>query len=304
MPKKYLIVVAGPTAVGKTALAIDLAKHFDTDILSADSRQFYRGMDIGTAKPTVTELAAAKHYFIDNQDFTALYNVGDYEREAIKTLDSIFETKDIAIMVGGSGLYIKAVLEGLDSFPDISEATKQIVKTDFENHGLIYLQNKLQTLDPQYFTQVDIHNSSRVMRALEVCIESGLPYSSFLKKGETKRNFEPIYVLLDLNRAELYQRINDRVALMLELGLEQEAKNLHPYKDLNALQTVGYKEFFEYFDGHTTFDTAVELIKQHSRNYAKRQLTWFRKYGDWTTFSPTQTAAVIDFINKKIEEKS
>jgi tRNA dimethylallyltransferase len=304
MTKKYLIVIGGTTAVGKTAMAIELAKAFETEIISADSRQFYKQMDIATAKPSTEELASAKHYFIDNQDFKSLYTVGDFEKEALIMLDHIFKTKDIAIMVGGSGLYLKTVCEGLDDFPEISEKTRNQVRDDYEKNGLFWLQNQVKDRDFEAFKDMDHHNPNRMLRVLEVCLESGLPYSSFKAQNNVKRPFETIEILLEMDRVELYRRINDRVDVMFENGLLNEAKALYPFRDYNALQTVGYQELFDYFDGRINLDRATELIKQHTRNFAKRQVTWFKKYGNWTAFSPTQLSEIIVFIENKIKHRN
>ncbi len=293
---KYLIVVGGATATGKTALAIRLAQHFGTEILSADSRQFYREMSIGTAKPSATELQTAPHHFIDSLSVTADFSVGDFEREALATLDRIFQEHDVAILVGGSGLFLQAVCEGLDYFPEVTAETKKMVSEKVESLGLDWLQAELQRLDPVYYASVDRQNPARLRRALEVCYASGLPFSSFLGQGKNERSFIPVYLLLDLPRNELYARIEERVDQMLAAGLEAEARSLLPYRHLSALRTVGYEEFFDYFDGNTTYQEAVDKIKQHSRNYAKRQATWFRKHGAWTAFRPEQWEEIIAFL--------
>jgi len=295
---KYLIVVGGATATGKTALAIRLAQHFGTEILSADSRQFYREMSIGTAKPSAAELQAAPHHFIDSLSVTADFSVGDFEREALATLDRIFQEHDVAILVGGSGLFLQAVCEGLDYFPEVSVDTKKMVSEKVESLGLDWLQAELQRLDPVYYASVDRQNPARLRRALEVCYTSGQPFSSFLGQGKNERSFIPVYLLLDLPRNELYARIEERVDRMLAEGLEAEARSLLPYRHLSALRTVGYEEFFDYFDGNTTYQEAVDKIKQHSRNYAKRQATWFRKHGAWTAFRPEQWEEIIAFLKE------
>jgi tRNA dimethylallyltransferase len=274
---KKLIVIAGATASGKTAAALALAQQYNAPILSADSRQFYREMSIGTAKPTPYELSLAKHYFINNLSIADDYSVGDYEKEAIACLDEIYKKSDVAILVGGSGLYINAVCEGLDHFPEISTETKKQVENGYGNQGLSWLQEQLATLDPEYFQQVDQQNPARLRRALEVCLETGLPYSSFRQNKTKARNFQPVYRLIELPRQELYVRINARVDNMIAMGLEEEVRSLTPYRHKSALKTVGYEEFFEYFDGKMSLDETVEKIKQHSRNYAKRQITWFKR---------------------------
>lgn len=293
---KHLIVVGGATATGKTALAIRLAQHFGTEILSADSRQFYREMSIGTAKPSAAELQAAPHHFIDSLSVTTDFSVGDFEREALATLDRIFQEHDVAILVGGSGLFLQAVCEGLDHFPEVSADTKKMVSEKLESLGLDWLQAELQRLDPVYYASVDRQNPARLRRALEVCYASGQTFSSFLGQGKNERSFIPVYLLLDLPRSELYARIEERVDRMLEAGLEAEARSLLPYRHLSALRTVGYEEFFDYFDGNTTYQEAVDKIKQHSRNYAKRQATWFRKHGAWMAFRPEQWEEMLEVL--------
>lgn len=285
---KKLIVIGGATATGKTALAIKLAQHFGTEIISADSRQFYRGMSIGTAKPSAEELAAAKHHFIDSLDVTQSYSVGEFEQDCLHLLDTLFQTHDYVILVGGSGLFIRAVCEGLDTFPEIPEKVLQQVETGEKNGGLSWLQQQVQALDPEYFKQVDRNNPARLRRALEVCLAAGQPYSSFRSGQKQTRPFQPVYLLLDVPRPTLYARIDARVDAMVAAGLEAEARNLLPFRHLSALRTVGYEELFDYFDGLLTFHEAVDKIKQHSRNYAKRQATWFRKHGDWMMVDPLE----------------
>jgi tRNA dimethylallyltransferase len=297
---KHLIVIGGATATGKTALAIRLAQFLDTEILSADSRQFFKEMSIGTAKPTPEELAAAKHHFIDNLSIAEDYSVGDFEREALAVLDKIFLEKDVAILVGGSGLYLRAVCEGLDSFPEISPETSKKVERGEQEHGLPWLQQSLETLDPEYFKIVDQQNPARLRRAIEVCLETGRPYSSFRKNTKASRAFEPIYLLLDLPRSILYARIEARVDQMIMAGLESEVRALLPFREKSALKTVGYEEFFQYFDGEITLEEAVSKIKQHSRNYAKRQETWFRKHGAWTAFHPEDAPKILKFIKEAL----
>jgi tRNA dimethylallyltransferase len=309
---KKLIVIGGATATGKTALAIRLAQHFDTEILSADSRQFYREMSIGTAKPSPAELGAARHHFIDMLSVAEDYSVGDFERDALATLEAIFEgretakstrsaPKDVAILVGGSGLYIRALCEGLDKFPDISLETREFVDAGALNGGLSWLQNELSERDPLHFANVDKQNPARLRRALEVCFETGQPYSSFLQQGKKNpRPFQPIYILLESPRAALYSRIDARVDGMIAAGLETEVRDLLPYRHRSPLSTVGYEEFFDFFDGKTSREEAIDKIKQHSRNYAKRQGTWFSKHGDWTAFRPDQYAEILAFTESAV----
>ncbi len=297
----YLLVIGGATATGKTALAIRLAQHFGTEILSADSRQFYRGMDIGTAKPSADELAAVSHHFIDFLDITQEFSVGEYERAALQQLEIIFQQKQMAMLVGGSGLFIRAVCEGLDTFPDVSLEVKKQVAEGEQTGGLTWLQTEVSRLDPTYFTTADQQNPARLRRALEVSLSSGQPYSDFLKQEKIPRLFQPIYLLLDMPRPQLYARIDARVDAMIAMGLEVEARRLLPFRQQTALKTVGYTEFFDYFDGNIDRETAIEQIKQHSRNYAKRQATWFRKHGDWTAFQPDDWTGILKFLAQKMQ---
>jgi tRNA dimethylallyltransferase len=294
--QKYLVVIAGPTGVGKTALAINLAKHFSTKILSADSRQFYKEMSIGTAKPTPTELKEAEHLFIDTLSIHDNYSIGDFERDAIKALNELFKDHQIVFLVGGSGLYINAVLYGVDEFENVSDATKENVRKQYEEKGLTWLQEQIQTLDAEYYNTVDINNPQRLQRALEVCLETGKPYSSFLSQNKKERNFEPIKILINTDREKLYERINKRVDNMISEGLVEEAKALYPNKNLNALNTVGYKELFSHFAGEIELPAAIDLIKQKTRNYAKRQLTWFNNQDTYETFAPDDADKIKAYI--------
>lgn len=274
---KTLISVVGPTAIGKTALAIKLATHFNTEIISADSRQFFKEMQIGTAVPDDMELEQAPHHFIQHKSIHEDYNVGMFEREAIKTLDTLFKSHDVVIMVGGSGLYTDAVTKGLDDFPEIDPTIRENLKTKLALEGLQSLQEQLEYLDPLAFSTISIDNPHRIIRALEVCLGTGLPYSSFLDKKEKERHFKTITIGLKADRDVLYDRINQRVDQMMEEGLLEEVTSLMPYKHLNALNTVGYKELFKYLEGEWTLDFAVSEIKKNTRRFAKRQLTWYRK---------------------------
>jgi tRNA dimethylallyltransferase len=295
-PPKYLLVIGGATATGKTAAAVHLAQALDTAVLSADSRQFYREMSIGTAKPTVAERSGVPHHFMDFLSVTDAYSVGDFERDALQVLDVLFEKKDIAILVGGSGLFLQAVYAGMNDFPPISPETKAAVQTGETTGGLAWLQEQVAERDPAYYALVDQQNPARLRRALEVCLESALPYSAFLAHPKPERPFQPILLLLELPRPELYARINARVDGMVAEGLEDEARALLPHRHLPALRTVGYEEWFDYFDGKISREEAIEKIKQHSRNYAKRQATWFRKYGNWTAFHPDNLAGMQAWI--------
>lgn len=300
-PHNYLITITGPTAIGKTAMAIALAKHYNCNILSADSRQFYREMEIGTAVPEDAELNAAKHYFIQHKSITEAYTVGDFEREAISLLDDIYKNNNIAILVGGSGLYIDAVLKGFDDFPDINENVREEITAQYKTHGISYLQKELLNRDPIHYERVAKDNPQRLMRALEVTIGTGKPYSSFLNNKKNIRNFIPIIIGLEADREVLYGRINKRVDMMIINGLLKEVKSLLPFKNLNALQTVGYKELFDYFEGNNTLDEAIELIKRNTRRFSKRQMTWFRKTDNTKWFDyTTSPEIIINYINNTL----
>jgi tRNA dimethylallyltransferase len=294
---KTLIVIAGPTASGKTAAAIDLANYYDTVVVSADSRQFYKEMSIGTAKPTDVELAAARHYFINSHSITDTFSAGDYEKQALALLGDLFKIHDKVILVGGSGLFIKAVCEGFDEFPDALPGVREKLNADLEENGLAYLQVKLKAADSEYYQQVDIENPQRVIRALEVFESTGKPYSSFRKK---KINFRPFSVVkfgLMLPREVLYQRINHRVDEMIKQGLVEEVRALLPYRNINALNTVGYSELFDYFDGKIGLDDAIAAIKQNTRRFAKRQLTWLRKDAEINWIPADKKDLIADFIS-------
>jgi tRNA dimethylallyltransferase len=292
-----LIVVAGPTAVGKTAAAIKLAQHFNTVVVSADSRQFFREMSIGTAKPDSEELAAAKHYFINSHSITESFSVGDFEKQGLALLDELFKTYDKVIMAGGSGLYIKAICEGFDDLPVADISVRDKLNHQLEEEGIAPLQEKLKQADPDYYTQVDLNNPQRIIRALEVFETTGKPFSSFRNATISKRPFNIIKLALDMPREKLYERINLRVDLMVKQGLIDEVAALLPYRELNALNTVGYTELFDHFDGKISLDEALLLIKQNTRRFAKRQLTWFRKDKDFIWFD----AGVPDVIKQMIK---
>ena len=275
--KKILLTVVGPTAIGKTSLAIDLALHFGTEIISCDSRQFFKEMSIGTAVPSSEELAQVKHHFIQHKSIFDTYSVGDFERDAITLLKELFKQHNVVIMVGGSGLYADTVVYGLDDFPEVSPEIRNELNELYQKQGITYLQTRLKDLDPIQYTQIDVQNPQRMMRALEVCIASGKPYSSFLNKKETLRDFTNITIGLTAEREVVYNRINERVELMLENGLLIEAQTLFPHKKLNALQTVGYRELFNFFE-----------IKKNTRRFANRQYTWFHKNKDINWFEINQ----------------
>lgn len=280
MTQKKLITVVGPTASGKTSLAISIARHFGCEILSCDSRQFFREMQIGTAAPTEPELALAPHHFVHHKSIFEEYSVGDYEKDALKLLDDLYQRYENAVLVGGSGLYVNAVLKGFDSFPPIDGFVRESLQQAYDANGIDWLRERLEKLDPAYYQKVDTSNPQRMMRALEVCIGTGKPYSSFLAGNLARRPFTPVVIGLTAERELLYDRINQRVDMMISDGLVDEARRLYPYRHLNALQTVGYRELFEYFDGFIDLETAVEEIKKNTRRFAKRQLTWFRRDPD------------------------
>jgi tRNA dimethylallyltransferase len=272
-----LIVIAGPTASGKTAAAIQLAQHFNTVVVSADSRQFFREMSIGTAKPTAEELAAAPHYFINSHSITESFSVGDFERECLVLLEELFQKHQVVILAGGSGLYIKAICEGFDELPTADPAIRERLNNELSEKGLPALQERLKLVDPVYYNEVDINNPQRVIRAIEVYESSGRTFSSYRTAKTNKRTFHIIKLGLDMPREVLYGRINRRVDLMVADGLVAEVEGLLPYRHLNALNTVGYSEVFNYLDGNTDLPTAISMIKQNTRRFAKRQMTWFRK---------------------------
>ncbi len=304
MSNRSLIVILGPTAVGKTAVALELAKTLGTEILSADSRQFFREMNIGTAKPTQQELASVKHHFIDSLSVTDEYNVGMFERDALKVLEELFAKKDTAIMAGGSGLYINAVCNGFDEVPRADKEIRETLTEMYKREGISYLQNTLMKLDEEHYKKVDIKNPHRLIRAIEVCMSTGKPYSELRKGVKQKRDFTPIKIGLNMDRKKLYERINARVDAMMAEGLLEEVKALAHFrkggKQLNSLLTVGYKELFDHLEGKTELATAVELIKQNTRNFAKRQLTWFRKDPEIKWFEPEDITGILTFIKAKV----
>ncbi len=281
--KNILITIIGPTAIGKTALSIKLAQHFGCDILSCDSRQFFKEMTIGTAVPNKEELAAAPHHFIQNKSIFENYSVGDFETEALQKLEELFEKNNIQIMVGGSGLYVDAVLKGFDEFPEINSEVREQINLSYDKLGIEFLQEKLKKLDPEYYSKIEnenpqtLQNPQRMKRFVEVSLGTGKPYSSFIGKRKNDRHFSPIIIGLEAPRENMYERINKRVDIMIAEGLLEEAKTLYPNRELNALQTVGYRELFDFFDKKNTLAEAVEQIKTNTRRFAKRQMTWFKR---------------------------
>jgi tRNA dimethylallyltransferase len=300
----YLIVVVGPTAVGKTDLCVRLANHLKTEVVSADSRQFYREMNIGTAKPTTEEQQGIVHHFIDSHSIVEDYNAVAFENDALACINSIFQTHQTCLLTGGSTLYIKTITDGMDDIPDVDPEIRVSLQQMLENEGLAALLARLDTLDPTYAQQVDRANPQRVLRALEVCIGTGLPYSSFRTGAKVQRSFRMIKIGLNRDREELYQRINRRMDEMLKNGLVEEVKHLLPYKDKNALQTVGYREVFDYLDGLYDEAEMVRLLKRNSRRYAKRQLTWFQRDPEYHWFHPDQYEEIVALIEQQLGQKS
>jgi len=302
-----LIIVVGPTAIGKTAKAIELAKYFGCEIISADSRQFYQEMTIGTAVPSAEELSAVKHHFVQHISINDSYSVGQFERDTLSCLDSLFEKNQTQIMVGGSGLYIDAVTQGLDNFPKVDENIKKQVQRNYEQSGLVYLQNELKQRDFSFYTKMEqenpqtLQNPQRMMRYVSVCMAENKPYSSYLKKEKTQRNFEPIYIGLTADREVIYDRINQRVDIMINNGLLKEVENLYSYKDNNALQTVGYRELFDFFEDKLSLEEAIEEIKKNTRRFAKRQLTWFNRNDAIKWFDcNTPVSSILDYIKENL----
>jgi tRNA dimethylallyltransferase len=297
--KKSLIVIAGPTAVGKTDTGIQIAKFLKTEIVSADSRQIYKEMNIGTAKPSSQELAAVPHHFIDSHSINEDYDAAQYGRDALSVVHRVFQNNNFAVLCGGSGLYIKAVCEGFDDIPQIDEEIRQKIVTSFNVNGIGWLQEQMQALDPEHFAVIDQQNPHRLIRALEVKIGTGQSIATFRNQKKLTHAFHIIKIGLELPRETLYERIDHRMDKMIEAGLFEEAKKLYHFKSKNALQTVGYQEIFDFMDGVTDYDETVRLLKRNSRRYAKRQLTWFKKDKEFTWFSPDQLTDIQNFILEK-----
>ncbi len=293
-----MVCIVGPTAVGKTNVAITLAQQFSTEIVSADSRQFFKEMSIGTAKPSPAELAAAPHHFINSHSITEAFSVGDFEKSGLHLLEDLFKKHSIVFLAGGSGLYVQAISQGFDNLPKAPPELRAQLNEQLAKEGIEVLQKHLEALDPTYYAEVDIYNTQRIIRALEVCISTGQPFSTFRKHATNERPFELLTIGLNTERSQLYDRINKRVDVMMEQGLLAEVEILLPYRELNALQTVGYQELFDYLEGKKSLEKAVEEIKQHTRNFAKRQLTWFRKNTETHWFEPLQLAEMTALINK------
>lgn len=303
----YLITIIGPTAIGKTALSIKLAQHFNCDIISCDSRQFFKEMKIGTAVPNEKELASAKHHFIQNKSIFENYSVGDFEQEALEKLDQLFKENHIQIMVGGSGLYVDAVLKGFDEFPDIDASVREQINLEYDKKGITYLQEQLKILDFNYYQKLAVENPQtlqnpqRMKRFVEVCIGTGKPYSSFIGKRKNNRNFTPIIIGLEANREIMYDRINQRVDIMINEGLLEEVKTLFPNEELNALQTVGYRELFDFLEEKITLNFAIEEIKKNTRRFSKRQITWFKRTENVTWFDyQVNIEEITNYIKSKL----
>ena len=304
MKNNYLISVVGATGIGKTALAIRLAEHFNTEIISSDSRQFFKEMKIGTAVPTSDELSRVKHHFIQNRSIHKDYNVGAFEKDAVNFLRDKFTVFDFFVMVGGSGLYVDAVLNGLDDFPHVDAEFRTKLLADLDEHGMGHLQEQLKKVDPVSYNRIDIQNKQRLIRALEIYQGTGRPFSSFLMNKKNDREFKAIKIGIQADRKIVYDRINQRVDQMMEMGLLEEAERLYPYRELNALQTVGYKEFFDYFDGKISLEFAISEIKKNTRRFAKRQGTWFKRDKDIQWFDyQVDDSLIIDHITNFIQQK-
>lgn len=297
---KHLVVIAGPTGSGKTDLSIRVARYYHCPIISTDSRQFYRGIPIGTAQPTAEELQMAEHHFIADRELKDDFNSGAYETEALSRLEELFQKHDIVVAVGGSGLYIKALCEGMDDLPEVDPRLREELNSRCKAEGVEALAEELRSLDPDFYEVVDRKNPARVVRALEVCISTGKTYSSLRSGVKRQRPFNIIKIAVNMNREVLYERIDLRVDKMVQAGLYDEALKVYPFRELNALQTVGYREWFDHFDGKISREEAIELIKRNSRRYAKRQLTWFRADKDFEWFEPSETEKILEYIDSKI----
>ncbi len=300
--QKTLVVLTGPTGIGKTSVGIEIARHFSTEIVSCDSRQIYKELNIGTAVPTPQELAAIPHHFIQSHSVEENYNASRYENEALQLLEALFKKHDLVLMVGGSMLYVDAVCKGIDEMPDADPEIRATLKQRLETEGLESLRLQLKKLDPEYYETVDLKNPNRIIHALEISLMTGKPYSSFRTNPAKTRSFNIIKIGLNCDRELLHQRINQRVDQMIDAGLVEEARSVYPKKHLNALNTVGYRELFDWFDGTITRDKAIELIKRNSRRYARKQLTWFRRDESVQWFEPTQTQEIISYISQTIQQ--
>lgn len=298
--QKTLFILLGPTGVGKTDLSINIAKSLETEIVSCDSRQFFREMPIGTAAPTEAQLAEVKHHFIGNLSIFDYYSCGKFEMDALKKFDELFQNHNAVVMTGGSMLYIDAVCKGIDDLPDVNQELRDSLNARYAEEGIDGIRAELKILDPAFYQKIDPKNYKRIIRAVEVCLTAGRPYSEIRAENEKERDFNIVKIGLNRDRNELYARINERVHIMMQEGLEAEARALYPHRALNSLNTVGYKEMFTYFDGEWTIERAIEMIQQNSRHYAKKQLSWFNRDQDITWFHPSQEQEIMDFIQSKI----
>jgi tRNA dimethylallyltransferase len=301
MHSRYLIIIAGPTSVGKTDMAIRLAKFFGTEIINADSRQVYQEIKTGTAVPSAMQLAQVRHHLVGHRSIHQPYNASLFELEAIEILDSLFAHYNVVIMAGGSGMYIEAVCHGIDDIPSVDPEIRERLQREYLENGLSGIQSRLLSADPEYYRKADLNNPKRILKALEISEMTGRPYSSFLTGHAKERNFHPLHIGLDIPREELHANINRRVDSMISEGLVDEARRLYPYRELNALNTVGYKELFDYFENRCSLDEAVQKIKDHTRQYARRQLTWFRKQKDTKWFSPNEDKQILNFVHETVD---
>ena len=300
MPKT-LVVLTGPTGIGKTALSIEIAQHFDTEIVSSDSRQLFKELSIGTAVPSKEELGAVCHHLIQTHSITENYNASRYEHEALEVIENLFKQHDVLLLVGGSMLYIDAICKGIDFMPDADPEIRNTLKKQLETNGIESLRLQLKQLDPEYYEKVDLKNPARIIHALEICLMTGKPYSSFRTNPQKERPFHILKIGLNTNREILHQRINQRVDQMIKSGLIEEARKVYPQKHLNALNTVGYRELFDWFDGNSSKEKAVELIKRNSRRYARKQITWFRRDEQMQWFEPNQKEEILSYITQEID---
>lgn len=297
---KTLISIVGPTAVGKTALTLELGRQFNTEIISADSRQFYKELNIGTAKPSQEELNQVPHHFINSHSIHDNFSAGDFEKDGLAKIDSLFQRHDLLLMVGGSGLFVNAVIEGMDDLPRPKEGLRELLNQTYKEKGINFIRERLSKIDPVYYKAVDISNPQRMIRAIEVFETTGIPFSIWRKNNKKERNFRTLSIGLNIERNLLYDQINQRVDDMINNGLLKEVETLLPFKEYSPLKTVGYTELFDYIDGKYTLEEAVAKIKQNTRKYAKRQLTWFRKNQNTVWFNPNEIPAVINYIESNI----
>ena len=297
-----LIVLAGPTAVGKTELSLEIAEHYGCPIISADSRQVYKELKIGTAAPTAQQLARVEHFLVGHRSISEYYSAYEFEQDVIKLLEHLFASQKVVLMTGGSMMYIDAVCNGIDDIPTISDDVRHLVWTTYEKGGLQHMLAMLETLDPEFYKTVDHHNAKRIIHAIEICLMAGKPYSSLRTNSVRQRPFNTIRIALNRDRAELFERINMRVEQMMADGLEAEAREFYPMRQLNSLNTVGYKELFDYFDGKISREEAIRLIQRNTRHYAKKQLTWFRLRNDYKWFEPNQKEDIIKYIDESLKD--